>query len=108
MKETIDFAKRLDPCRAQFSILTPYPGTRLYESVKDRLLTRDWRFYNGGYPTIKLDNVSPREMRKLIFKSYYSFYRQPIKFIRNISYLWKAFPSIFKLVSSKLIFSRSV
>ena len=34
--ETILFAKRLDTNVAQFSILTPYPGTAFYEQVKDR------------------------------------------------------------------------
>jgi anaerobic magnesium-protoporphyrin IX monomethyl ester cyclase len=103
MGETIDFAKRLDPCRAQFSILTPYPGTRLYEKVKDRLLTRNWEKYNGGYPTIRLDHVSPEEMRRKIILAYYSFYSRPKKLIRNIQYLLRAFPSILKMAAEKLL-----
>jgi anaerobic magnesium-protoporphyrin IX monomethyl ester cyclase len=39
--ETIGFAKRLDTNVAQFSILTPYPGTAIYEQVKDGIFK--WR-----------------------------------------------------------------
>ncbi|UCF06339.1 MAG: cobalamin-dependent protein [bacterium] len=107
MKETIDFAKRLNPCRVQFSILTPYPGTELFERVKNRLLTRNWGKYNGGEPTIKLDHVSPRDMRRLIVSAYYSFYGRPVKFVRNLPYLVRALPSVWKLLLSKLLFFRA-
>ncbi len=42
-EQTIALAKKLDLDYAQFSILTPYPGTSLYEYAKknDMLLTRD-------------------------------------------------------------------
>jgi len=34
---------------ATFNILTPFPGTRLYERLdaQDRILTHDWSKYNG-------------------------------------------------------------
>jgi len=74
MKETINFAKRLNPSRAQFTILTPYPGTKLYEIVKDRLLTKIWEIYTCLHPTIKLDHISPEELRRLLIMAYFSFY----------------------------------
>jgi len=40
---TIELARRLDSNIAQFSILTPYPGTHLFEQLKERLRHRDWR-----------------------------------------------------------------
>jgi radical SAM superfamily enzyme YgiQ (UPF0313 family) len=30
-----------------FSILTPFPGTQLYDDVKDKILTRNYEFYDG-------------------------------------------------------------
>ncbi len=104
MENTINFANRLDPCRAQFSILTPYPGTKLYERVKDRLLTRNWGMYNGAYPTIRLDHVSPGEMRRQVLMAYYSFYSRPKKLIPNIKYLFRAFPSLLRMAAAKLFF----
>ncbi|RKY71108.1 MAG: radical SAM protein [Candidatus Latescibacterota bacterium] len=82
INETIRFAKRLNPDQAQFSIMTPYPGTRLYASVKDRLLTHDWKRYWGGEPIIRLDKVSPKDMERLIFKAYLSFYLRFRKLFR--------------------------
>ena len=34
MQDTIDFAIELDPLIANFSMMTPYPGTKVYETVK--------------------------------------------------------------------------
>ena len=93
MRDTIGFAKRLDPRRAQFSLLTPYPGSKTYESVKDRLLTRDWSMYSGLQPVIDMDHVTPEELRKIQIEAYTSFYVRPRKAIQNMSYVWRTFPS---------------
>jgi anaerobic magnesium-protoporphyrin IX monomethyl ester cyclase len=103
MKETVSFAKRLNPRRAQFSILTPYPGTRLYEGVKHRLLTRDWRLYSGLHPTIELDHVSPEELRRLHIAAYSSFYGRPAKALENISYICRMFPSMSRYLASRML-----
>ncbi|MFH1314557.1 MAG: radical SAM protein [Candidatus Eisenbacteria bacterium] len=103
MRETIDFAKRLDPRRAQFSLLTPYPGTRLYENVKDRLLHKDWGLYSGLHPTIELDDVSPDELRKIQIEAYWSFYGRPGKAVENMSYIWRVFPRVSKHWASMIL-----
>jgi anaerobic magnesium-protoporphyrin IX monomethyl ester cyclase len=96
IKETIAFAKRLNPRRSQFSLLTPYPGSDLYENVKDRLLTRDWNFYSGMHPTIQLEHISPGELRKLQALAYASFYGRPSKVIENLAYICRAMPILFR------------
>ncbi len=93
MNETIEFAKRLDPRRAQFSLLTPYPGSKTYEKVKDRLLTNDWGKFSGLHPTIALDHVTPEELRKIQIAAYSRFYMRPGKVIENLSYVWRTLPS---------------
>ncbi|NTU83564.1 MAG: B12-binding domain-containing radical SAM protein [Chloroflexales bacterium] len=47
--ETLDFLEAVGVQQATFNILTPYPGTRLYQRLEaeGRILTRDWRQYNG-------------------------------------------------------------
>jgi len=102
MKETISFAKSLNPATAQFSILTPYPGTKLYERVRDRLLTKDWEIYTGIHPTIKLDHVSPQELRRLFFMACLSFYGRLGKVFESVSYIHKIFRSVLKLLASRL------
>ncbi len=47
--ETLDFLEAAGVENATFNILTPYPGTRLYQRLEaeGRILTRDWSKYNG-------------------------------------------------------------
>ncbi len=77
VKQTIKYANKLNPEFVQFGILTPYPGTALYEKVKNRLLTTNWKKFWGGDPVIKLDKLSPGELKKLMWKAHLSFYARP-------------------------------
>ena len=72
---TIEFATRLNPDYAQFTICTPYPGTELYDyAVKnDLLLTRDWSKYDALTPVMKT-KISIRKLRELLAKAYFKFY----------------------------------
>lgn len=47
--DTIDFLEATGVQNATFNILTPFPGTRLFEKLQSegRILTRDWSQYNG-------------------------------------------------------------
>jgi radical SAM superfamily enzyme YgiQ (UPF0313 family) len=48
-RETLDFLEAAGVQNATFNILTPFPGTRLFQRLEkeDRILTRDWSKYNG-------------------------------------------------------------
>ena len=48
-KDTVDFLEQAGVQNATFNILTPFPGTPLFRRMENegRLLTRDWREYNG-------------------------------------------------------------
>ena len=107
MRETINFAKSLNPRTAQFSILTPYPGTKLYERTRNRLLTKNWEIYTGLPPTIKLDHVSLKELRGLLIMAYFSFYGRLGKVVENRPFLYEMFPSVLKPLASKLFFERA-
>ena len=101
MRETIRFAKRLNPRRAQFSILTPYPGSRLYDRAKDRLLTRNWSRYSGMHPTMALDHLSPWQLRAMHASAYSSFYGRPAKAIENMGYIFRTLPALSGKLSLK-------
>ncbi len=100
INETIGFAKDLNPRKVQFSILTPYPGTKLYEQVKDRLLTENWDKFTALDPVIKLDNLSPRQLSGLLLKAYASFYLRPRKGIENIRHIFNTVPGLAKWFAS--------
>jgi anaerobic magnesium-protoporphyrin IX monomethyl ester cyclase len=100
--DTIQFAKSLNPRKVQFSILTPYPGTKLYETVKDRLLTRDWAKFTALDPVIKLDHLSPVQLGMRLVKAYSSFYLRPRKGIENIRHISNTVPGLTKWFASRL------
>ena len=48
-KDTLDFLEQTGVQNATFNILTPYPGTPLFQRLEaeGRILTKDWRKYNS-------------------------------------------------------------
>ena len=58
--ETLDFLEAAGVQNATFNILTPFPGTRLYQRLEaeGRILTRDWRKYNSREDVV----FQPRQM----------------------------------------------
>jgi radical SAM superfamily enzyme YgiQ (UPF0313 family) len=67
-----DYLARMDIGLMQFTILTPLPGTQLYQQRKDELLTRDYRCYDT------LHAVLPTRLpREEFYRQYASLYLQP-------------------------------
>ena len=87
IRNTIAFAKRLNPDSAQFTILTPYPGTKLYEQVKHRIFCTNWEAYTCLHPVLKLDYVSTRQLKSFLAMAYITFYGRPGRLIRSLGYL---------------------
>jgi anaerobic magnesium-protoporphyrin IX monomethyl ester cyclase len=83
IRNTIKFATKLKPELAQFSILTPYPGTQLFNKVKDQIITWNWSLYDGLHATIRTDLVKPDTLEKLLKWAYFSFYLHPRKVLAN-------------------------
>ena len=84
MQNTIDYAKRIDPEFAQFSIMTPYPGTDLYEELKARILTHDWAKYDGTYAVFEPEHMPPAEVEGMLRKAYREFYMRPRRFLNRL------------------------
>jgi len=87
VEETIRFANQLGIDSAQFGILTPYPGTKLYQDVENRLLSKNWELYTGSVPLTRLDNLSSEELARLFIKANLSFYMHPKNIALIISVL---------------------
>lgn len=76
VERTIAMAIRLDTNIAQFSILTPYPGTQLYEQIKDRIFTRRWKFYDGLHLVFRHPNINRHLLQFLMISAFVRFYRR--------------------------------
>jgi anaerobic magnesium-protoporphyrin IX monomethyl ester cyclase len=77
--KTVEMAMEMDPQSLQFSIVTPFPGTRLYEKIvkEKRLLHKQWDLYDGLHSVIRTDHISPQRLEEVLFDSYKRFYLRP-------------------------------
>ena len=75
--ETVAYAKRLNTHVAQFFVYTPFPGTRLYDRVKDDLITTDWEQFDCYSPVTKHPTLTPTEILDLKEWAFVSYYYRP-------------------------------
>jgi len=67
IKSTINHALKLDPHSVQFSIITPFPGTALFEELdkSGRILTKDFSRYDGHCSCVfQPDNLTPADLEE--------------------------------------------
>jgi radical SAM superfamily enzyme YgiQ (UPF0313 family) len=88
MQDTINFAVELDPLIANFSMMTPYPGTKVYEIVKrqGRLLVTDWEDYvffeqKARY---EMGDMTAELVEEMYRKAYRQFYLRPGPIMRRL------------------------
>jgi radical SAM superfamily enzyme YgiQ (UPF0313 family) len=64
-KRTVKFLKKNRVSTVSFNVLTPYPGTKVYEELKnaDRLTTAEWKYYDHNTVVFKPINMTPYELQ---------------------------------------------
>ncbi|MDW8021913.1 MAG: radical SAM protein [Nitrososphaerota archaeon] len=110
IRETISFANRVGVDLAQFTIATPYPGTRLWEIAleKNLLLTRNWRKFTTVDVVMKNIYLTPQRIKKLFLWAYLTFYLHPRRVIEDVIrnrgfILRRAIPAAFKFVKRSIL-----
>lgn len=88
MQRTIDFAIELDPMIANFSMMTPYPGTKVYEIVKrqGRFLINDWEDYVffEQQARYEMGEMTAELVEEMYRKAYRRFYLRPSPILRRV------------------------
>lgn len=87
IKDTIDFAIKLDPDIAKFHILKPYPGTAVFDELNQEGLIMDRNFDHYGIhtkPVHRLNNLSEEDLLKWHKIAYRKFYFRPKKIIQQM------------------------
>lgn len=75
---------------SQFSVLTPLPGTRLYERLKKegRLLKtnypQDWTYYDVAHVVFRPKNMTPSELEEGVLNAYRETTTKPVSIKRSI------------------------
>lgn len=82
---TIRFAKALDTAVAQFTILTPYPGTDLYTALEGRLRHKKWHLYDGVHLVFRHKQVPFVIMELLLIWAYASFYSRGWRAVKGFA-----------------------
>ncbi|HID26143.1 MAG TPA: radical SAM protein, partial [Thermoplasmata archaeon] len=108
IKKTLRFSRKIGVDFAQFTIATPYPGTRLwYMVLKQKLLTTmDWRRFTTLDPVLKLKNFTYSQITKILEIAYIKFYLRPKVLIKDIIQekgfiLRRAIPQVIKMFMGK-------
>ncbi|MBN1850059.1 MAG: B12-binding domain-containing radical SAM protein [Deltaproteobacteria bacterium] len=83
LRATIRFARELDTNTAQFTILTPYPGTVLWNELQDRLLYRSGKQFDSLHVTFRHPRIPPFELQLWHLWAYISFYLRNKKAIKG-------------------------
>jgi len=78
-KDTVDFAIDAKLDAANFYILTPLPGTKLFQEMKDggRLLHTEWDKYDANHVVFKHPKLTSEELLDGLIFAYKYFYSIP-------------------------------
>ncbi len=86
LQDSVDFALKAELDFAQFSVATPFPGTRLFEVIKKegKIDTSDWSSYSQFDRKSYFDfgYIDRALVESYVKKAYRSFYFRPLKLIK--------------------------
>ncbi len=76
MDENIEFVIDLNPTALQATVLTPFPGTEVYEqyAAEGRILTKDWSRYDLLQCVFHPRNCSPKQLENKVSECRRRFY----------------------------------
>ncbi|MBN2495389.1 MAG: radical SAM protein [Deltaproteobacteria bacterium] len=85
----VDYAKELDLADAYFSVMTPLPGSKMYEEAKknDQLLEKDFTKYRLWDMVVKHDKLSRKQVRELCVRCNAKWYNDLL--LRQEHSRWK-------------------
>ena len=67
--EMVDFIDQAGIDLPRFSILTPFPGTPMFDTYEKsgRILTKNWDLYDTMHTVFEPKNMSPKELQEIFF-----------------------------------------
>ncbi len=86
VKKTIDFAICVDPESVQFSIMTPFPGTRFYDKLKSdgMIMSDNYDNYDGNTKSvIRTKEMSSDDLSKAQRYAYWAWQKHKIEKMRE-------------------------
>lgn len=112
--QTVEWAVENGIETSTFHIMTPYPGTGLYERMRTegRMLHSDWDQYDTRHCVFRPRGMTPEQLEAGYWRAYRDFYRWPSLFrsagakpdfggrLRHLAYSagWKKFEGLWNLL----------
>ncbi len=84
----MDYARQLNPTWANFNIVTPYPGTRFHEEVREQIADHDYSKYSVYQPVMKYRYLTARQVSELHARCFNKFYFRSRYFVDNARLIW--------------------
>jgi radical SAM superfamily enzyme YgiQ (UPF0313 family) len=76
VRQTVKFCNQFKVDSAQFAILFPIPGTRLYQKLETegRIFTKDWSLYDGTHVVFRPKKMKAAELQQQFLWAWKKFY----------------------------------
>ena len=110
------FAKKLGIPLALFMVITPYPGTKIYEEYlrDENITTFDWDLYNNFSPVIKTEHMDPASLVRMMaycnvaFFDYRSILKKDNERGMLVSFLYGLFQIVFLMRVNKSLGEKEI
>jgi len=111
MRETVNFAKKLNPDVVHFSIATPFPATEMSD-IASKLTKGTWDDYCAGRNTditnINLSTMTREQLNEFTSMAYKEFYLRPSFMLSRVSRLrnywyFKRYMEAFKAIVKRYV-----
>jgi anaerobic magnesium-protoporphyrin IX monomethyl ester cyclase len=83
-RRTLDYAKKINTLVAQFTICTPFPGTKFYEEKKNYIYEKNWEKFTSYNPVYEHENLNKKELLGLKEEAWISYYFRPSYIIKHL------------------------
>lgn len=86
-RDTIEFAKKIDPDFVKFLIMQPYPNSAVFNELKEQNLIDNFDYENYGVytgPVHHLPDLSQEELLAWSRRAYREFYLRPKKILQHL------------------------
>lgn len=101
--DTLRFAIKQKIDTLQMMILTPLPGTKVYNDLKDqeRIFSHDWSLYDGQHVVFRPKLLSARQLQLNVAKAYGRFYSLSQVFLLLVKLHFRN--AVFRLMGYRIV-----
>ncbi|MFH1761254.1 MAG: radical SAM protein, partial [bacterium] len=87
---TVEFAVQKEIDTVQFMVLTPFPGTVVYEQLKkeNRIYHDNWDHYDGMFIVFRPGSMNPLKLQLACVSAYRRFYSLRRTFMDTVAFLY--------------------